>query len=369
MVDLIRLDFEEKDTEVRDNRVANGKVVVDCDLKNLFKEAIQTPLTRRIIELTDPETGRYNLLIVDWKELEGRRKRYSDKKQRRKMLLANVAEIFDNLRKINTKLNPNKCSIRVEEGKFLGYMVTFEGIRENPKKTKALVDLPSPRTLKEMQSLDENLSALNRFLWTIEADEAFQQMKRCILNLPSLTPPFPKETMYAYLAVSKEAMNAILMTDKKGRKCLVHYVSQTLNEAERNYAPMEKLALYLINMTRRLRRYFEARLVKVITDQPIKQILSKTKALGKLAKYVVELGTYSITFKPRNVVKGQVLAGFISQIPDGEAVESYFRTPKGSLNVHQAEQQGNTFQSDLQRSEEDGRHSRGEIQDKIRAVL
>ncbi|GKB20944.1 reverse transcriptase domain-containing protein [Tanacetum coccineum] len=58
-------------------------------------------------------------------------------------------------------------------------------------------------------------------------------------------------------------------------------------------------------MTRRLKRYFEAHLVKVITDQPIKQILNKTEALGKLAKYAVELGTYNITFEPRNVVKGQ----------------------------------------------------------------
>ncbi|GJV55759.1 hypothetical protein Tco_1456764 [Tanacetum coccineum] len=50
------------------------------------------------------------------------------------------------------------------EGKFLGYMVTFEGIRANPKKTRALADLQSPSTLKEMQSLSGKLAALNRFL-------------------------------------------------------------------------------------------------------------------------------------------------------------------------------------------------------------
>ncbi|GJT74040.1 reverse transcriptase domain-containing protein [Tanacetum coccineum] len=58
-----------------------------------------------------------------------------------KMLLANIAKTFDNLKKINMKLNPKKCSFRVEEGKFLGYMVTSEGIRANPKKIKALADL------------------------------------------------------------------------------------------------------------------------------------------------------------------------------------------------------------------------------------
>ncbi|GKB58159.1 reverse transcriptase domain-containing protein [Tanacetum coccineum] len=153
-------------------------------------------------------------------------------------------------------------------------------------------------------------------------------MKKYILNLPSLTPAFPKETLYAYLAVSKEAVSAILMANRKGGQCPVHYVSRTLNEAERNYAPLEKLALSLAHMTRRLRWYFEAHPIKVITNQPIKQILNKMKASGKLAKYAVELGTYNLTFEPRNAVKGQILADFISETPDGEPAYSYFQMPE-----------------------------------------
>ncbi|GJR76607.1 reverse transcriptase domain-containing protein [Tanacetum coccineum] len=180
----------------------------------------------------------------------------------KKMLLADVAETFDNLRKINMKLNPKKCSFLVEEGKFLGYMVTSKGIRANPKKTKALADLQSPQTLKEMQSLGRKLAALN---------------------------------------------------------------------SERNYAPMEKLALSLFHMTRRLRRYFEAHPTKVITDQPIKQILSNTEASRKLAKYVVEIGACNITFIPRNAVKGQVLADFLLEFPKGDITESYFRMPEAPV--------------------------------------
>ncbi|GKA02821.1 putative reverse transcriptase domain-containing protein [Tanacetum coccineum] len=170
------------------------------------------------------------------------------KSRNEKILLADIAKIFDNLKKINMKLNSKKCSFGVKEGKFLGYMVTSEGIRANPRKTKALADLQSSRTLKEMQSLSGKLAALNRFLaksverslpffntlknitkenkheyrWTQEAEEAFQQMKKLITDIPSLTPPREKDTW-------------------------------TLNEAEGNYAPMEKLALALIHMTRRLR--------------------------------------------------------------------------------------------------------------------
>ncbi|GKD23949.1 reverse transcriptase domain-containing protein [Tanacetum coccineum] len=86
------------------------------------------------------------------------------KRNDEKVLIADIAETFDNLRRINMKLNPKKCSFGVQEGKFLGYMVTFKGIRANPKKTKAIADMQSPRTLREMQSLSGKLAALKRFL-------------------------------------------------------------------------------------------------------------------------------------------------------------------------------------------------------------
>ncbi|GJY25609.1 reverse transcriptase domain-containing protein [Tanacetum coccineum] len=225
-------------------------------------------------------------------------------------MIMDMAETFDNLRKVTMKLNLKKCSFGVKERKFLGYMVTSEGIWANPKKTKAIADMQSPRTLKEMQSLSGKLAALNRFLsksaqralpffetlknitkenkddfwWTEEAEEAFQEMKRLIMELPTLTTPGLKEMF------------------------------RTLHEAERNYTLLEKLALCLLHLSRRLRRYFEAHPIKLITDQPIRQILNKLEVSEKLAKYAVELGAYNITYVPRNAVKGQVLADFLNEI-------------------------------------------------------
>ncbi|GJS70354.1 reverse transcriptase domain-containing protein [Tanacetum coccineum] len=77
-------------------------------------------------------------------------------------LLADIAETFESLKTINMKLNPKKCSFGVEEGKFLGYMVTSEGIRANPKKMRVISDLKSPKTLKEMQSLGGETSFFNQ---------------------------------------------------------------------------------------------------------------------------------------------------------------------------------------------------------------
>ncbi|GJS65894.1 reverse transcriptase domain-containing protein [Tanacetum coccineum] len=113
---------------------------------------------------------------------------------------------------------------------------------------------------------DMNITKENKdkYRWTAEVEEAFQQMKKLILNLPSLTTPLPNDV--------------VLLIERKRKQCPIHHVSQTLNEAERNYALMEKLALSLHHMTRRLRRYFEAHSVKVITDQPVNQMLRKIKA-------------------------------------------------------------------------------------------
>ncbi|GJZ92831.1 reverse transcriptase domain-containing protein [Tanacetum coccineum] len=73
----------------------------------------------------------------------------------------------------------------------------------------------------------------------------------------------------------------------------------------------------MLHLSRRLRQYFEAHPIKVITDQPIKQIIDKLEVSGKLAKYAVELGAYNIVYDPRNAIKGHVLADFLNETPVG----------------------------------------------------
>nr|GEU78405.1 reverse transcriptase domain-containing protein [Tanacetum cinerariifolium] len=246
-------------------------------------------------------------------------------------LLADIAETFDNLRRINMKLNLKKCSFGVKEGKFLGYMVTLKGIRDNPVKTKDIAKMQSPKTWGDTQSVAGKLAALNRFLsrsakkslpffetlkyitkankhdyrWTKKAEDAFQELKKMILDLPILTTPLPKETLFVYLGTSKEAVSAVLLLVRKGKQRPMHYVRRTLHDAERHYAPLEKITLALRYVSRRLRRYFEAHPITVIMDQPIKQIPNKADTSGKLAQYSVKLGAYNITYDPHSAIKGQ----------------------------------------------------------------
>ncbi|CAL8091070.1 unnamed protein product [Prunus armeniaca] len=78
--------------------------------------------------------------------------------------IENLAEAFSLLRKYNMKLNPSKCTFGVSSGRFLGYLVTQRGIEAHPNQIKAILNMKSPATTKEIQSLTGRAAALNRFL-------------------------------------------------------------------------------------------------------------------------------------------------------------------------------------------------------------
>ena len=105
------------------------------------------------------------------------------------------------------KLNPSKYAFGVSSGKFLGFIVSQRGIEVNPKKVRAILEMSSPRTTKEVQSLTGRVAALNRFVskatdkclpffktlkkafvWTEECETAFQELKHYLSNSPTIEP-------------------------------------------------------------------------------------------------------------------------------------------------------------------------------------
>ncbi|GJU77277.1 reverse transcriptase domain-containing protein [Tanacetum coccineum] len=267
-------------------------------------------------------------------------------------IIRDITETFKTLRQINMKLNPKKCTFGMQEGMFLGYKVSTNGLRACPDKTDTVLGLPSPRCIKDVQKLNGKLASLNRFLsksaekslpffktlkkctkksdfqWTPEAEEAFKQMKKLIAELPTLTAPREHEELIIYLAAAKEAISAVLMTDREGRQIPVYFVSRTLRGPEINYTPMEKLVLALLSASKRLKRYFQAHTIVVITDQPIKQLLSNSEISGRMLKWKFELEGYDIQYRPRTAIKGQILADFIVERPEEGSPDELMAEPE-----------------------------------------
>ena len=140
--------------------------------------------------------------------------------------LDDLKETFSTLHKYNLKLNPTKCFFVVASGKFLGFMVSQRGIQANPDKVKVIIEVKSPKTLKEVQSLTGKVAGLNRFVsramnkclpffkvlkkafqWTHEYEEALAKLKEYLMKPPFLSPLVMGEKLYLYLAMSNTTLS------------------------------------------------------------------------------------------------------------------------------------------------------------------
>ncbi|KAL5785135.1 hypothetical protein ACOSQ2_007527 [Xanthoceras sorbifolium] len=252
--------------------------------------------------------------------------------------LDHLRQSFDIIDKYGMKLNPTKCSFGVSSGKFLGYLVTKRGVEANPDQLRSVMDLRSPKSIKDVQKLTGRLAALNRFIskssekckpffdalrknksfdWNQTSEDAFQNIKRYLANPPLLSKPKEGETLLLYLAVSETAVSAVLIREEDGKQLPVYYISKTLLDAETRYTQLEKLALALVTAARKLRPYFQCHTISVLTEFPLKSVLHKPELSGRLVKWAVELSEYDINYQPRTAIKSQVLADFIADFTPG----------------------------------------------------
>ncbi|KAL2235182.1 UNVERIFIED_CONTAM: Retrovirus-related Pol polyprotein from transposon [Sesamum indicum] len=170
---------------------------------------------------------------------------------------------FAIMREHGMKLNPNKCTFGVAGGKFLGYMVSERGIEANPEKIEAILNLKSPTSIKEVQKL---------------------------------------------------TVSSVLVKEKGKIQNPVYYVSKMLQGAETRYAEIKKLALAVVVTARKLRPYFQSHQIVVRTNHPLRNILTRPEASGRMIKWAVELGEFDISYQSRTAEKAQVLADFMVEI-------------------------------------------------------
>ena len=136
------------------------------------------------------------------------------------------------------------------------------------------------------------------FEWTPECQKAFDELIPQ-MEVPSiLSKRDSGEDLFIYLAISSHALSAVLVREDARIQRPVYYISKRFIGAEMNYSRLEKLAYCLLIASRKLRPYFQAHPVKVLTDQPLKQVLYRPETSGRLLKWNIELSQYDITYHP-----------------------------------------------------------------------
>ncbi|RDY02358.1 Retrovirus-related Pol polyprotein from transposon 17.6, partial [Mucuna pruriens] len=167
-----------------------------------------------------------------------------------------LEHVFKTLKDHQLKLNPEKCSFRVQAGKFLGFMLTERGTEANPDKYQAIIGTRSPQGVKEVQQLMGRIVALSQngttYLWGIKEREEIHLDKRVRRSLsktenaitapPVLTRSVPSIPLCLYIFASDNAISAIFVQERDGEQRL---------GPETRYQKIEKAALALVTTSRR----------------------------------------------------------------------------------------------------------------------
>ena len=157
------------------------------------------------------------------------------------------------------------------------------------------------------------------------AETGLLHLKAYLITALLLSPSVLGEELYLYLAVTLHAVSSTLIREEGRVQKSVYYTSWALRGAEAQYPQIEKLAFALITSSRKLRHYFQAHVINVMMDHPLKKAMNKLEAAGRLIQWAVELNEFDIKYLSRHAIKAQALADFIAEFTpshnDSEVVE------------------------------------------------
>jgi hypothetical protein len=215
-------------------------------------------------------------------------------------LVNDLRVAFDCLRGNRVKLNPEKCIFGVPRGMLLGYIISQWGIEPNPEKVTSLERMGPIRDLKGVQKVLGCLATLSRFIsrlgekglplyrllkkherfsWTVEAQEALDKLKAMLARAPILMPPKDGDPLYLYVAATTQVVSAVVVVEptEEGHALPVqrpvYYISEVLSESKARYPYIQKLLYTVVLARRKLRHYFEAHPVTVVSSFPLGEII------------------------------------------------------------------------------------------------
>jgi hypothetical protein len=250
--------------------------------------------------------------------------------------LEHLKKVFQKCRKFGISLNPKKSNFGMQEGKFLGHIISKEGIKIDPNRVEGILKIDTPRSKKEVQSFLGKVNFLRRFIpnlaeiikhitnmlrkgneikWTPEARKSFEDIKVALTKAPVLaSPDFTKDFILFSFASEHTIVGVLLQKDEKNFENPIAYFSRTLRDSPLRYDIMEKQVYALVKALKEFITYIlHSRVIAYVPSNFVKDILTQPDPEGRRGKWIAVMLEYDLEIKPTKLIKGQGLAKLMAQ--------------------------------------------------------
>lgn len=273
---------------------------------NLAPEEFESKLHEHLDNLPGVIVLRDDILVIGKGETQGEAEQNHDQ---------NLKGLLERARKINLKLNSNKMCLRKPEVKFMGHIISKDGLKPDPDKIKAVEEMPRPTNKKELLTLlgfvnylakflpklsevTQPLRDLTRkeaqFIWATQHEEAFEKVKSLATKHPVLKFYDVKQPVTIQCDASDRGLGATLLQEGQP----VSFASRTLSKTERHYAQIEKECLAIVFSCEKFNQYIAGKEeILVESDhKPLQFIFKKSihTAPSRLQRMLLRLQRYNL---------------------------------------------------------------------------
>ncbi|PKU82315.1 putative mitochondrial protein [Dendrobium catenatum] len=202
-----------------------------------------------------------------------------------------------------------------------------------PIEIEAILDMPPPKSLPQLRSLQGRLAYIRRFIsnlsgryqpfsviakkdtkfvWDQKCHNAFDDIKQYLSNSPVLAALVPRKPLILYTAALYESLGALLaQVNDEGKENALYYLSRRLLPTEIRCPSIENHCLALVFAAQKLRHYILSHPISLILRvNPLHYLMTQPTLSGCLAHWSMILLQFEITFIPLRAVKGRVVANF-----------------------------------------------------------
>eukprot|EP00794_Sanderia_malayensis_P019624 gene19624-biopygen13894 len=181
--------------------------------------------------------------------------------------------VLERITKANLTLKPSKCQWLRNSVKFLGHIVSKEGVAVDPAKVRSVSSFPILLNKSDVRSFLGMTSYYRRFIldfasrskhlaeltkkkclsrWTEDAQKAFEDLKSCLTTTPILRCPDFRLPFKLYTDACDYGIGSVLAQETSDGEVVVAYASRLLKSSERKYAVLQKEALEAETVARKL---------------------------------------------------------------------------------------------------------------------